>query len=75
MDLGVTCGGPTRLSLLGGTSLFFKEAFVILRYFFKEEVLLPHTRPSPRFTPTPPSHFDGEVGVVPERGKGRNCQF
>ena len=47
-----------------------KKNFLILRGITKKEgLLLPHTLPSPGFPPTPPSRFDSEVGVVPERGK------
>ena len=43
--------------------------------FFNEAVLLPNTHSSSGFTPTPPSSFDREAVVVPERGKGRNYRF
>ena len=71
MALGRTGGGPTRLLAWDGVFLpFLKRPFLSSEGpFFKEGVLLPHSRPSPRCSPIPPSRFDREAGTVRECGK------
>ena len=72
------CGGWVSslywcIAWLGSFSLLWRRPFILRGALFKEGVLMPHSRPSPRFTPS--SRFDREAGTVRECGKGRNYRF